>query len=79
MNNPFNASNIQWASDGKSFIVSDKKQMLIGHPTILEQNIQPFNQNEGNSEEEEFEQKPPVQPEQYYPNNNINNNEEGEE
>ena len=76
MNNPFNATNIQWASDGKSFIVSDKKQMLIGHPTILEQNLPPFNQNEVNSEEEELEQKPPVEPEQYNP---INNNEEGEE
>ncbi len=72
MNNPFNASNLQWASDGKSFIVSDKKQMLIGHPTILDQNI-PFNSNEVNSDDEEVEQKPPIE-EQYYPINNINNN-----
>jgi len=78
MNNPFNASNLQWASDGKSFIVSDKKQMLIGHPTILEQNL-PFNANEANSEEEEFEQKPPVEQEQYYPLNNINNNNNNDE
>ena len=78
MNNPFNASNLQWASDGKSFIVSDKKQMLIGHPNISEQNL-PFNPNEVNSEEEEFEQKPPVEPEQYFPINNINNNINNEE
>ena len=78
MNNPFSASNLQWASDGKSFIVSDKKQMLIGHPNIIEQNL-PFNPNEVNSEEEEFEQKPPIEPESYYPiNNNNNNNEEDE-
>ena len=75
MNNPFNACNLQWASDGKSFIVSDKKQMLIGHPNILNENV-PFNQNEINSdEEEEFEQKPPVEAEKYSPYDNNENNE----
>jgi hypothetical protein len=67
MNNPFCASNLQWASDGKSFIVSDKKQMLIGHPNILEQNV---NQEENeqdilNNEENN---------EQYYNNENENEN-----
>ncbi len=76
MNNPFNASNLQWASDGKSFIVSDKKQMLIGHPTLLNDNQQ-FNPSDGanSDEEEEFQQKGPIEPEQYYPiNNNKYNN-----
>jgi len=77
MNSPFNASNLQWASDGKSFIVSDKKQMLIGHPSILEQNI-PLNQN--NEDEEEIEpQQQPIEPEQYHGKNNINKNEDEEQ
>ena len=72
MNNPFNAINLQWASDGKSFIVSDKKQMLIGHPNILENNLNQEenlndNINEQNEQEEENEN------EHYI--NNINNNE----
>ena len=75
MNNPFNASNLQWASDGKSFIVSDKKQMLIGHPNILEHNLNRDDnfQDNNNYEEEENEH--------YDSNNNINinNNEEEEE
>ena len=29
---PFSANKIQWATDGRSFIISDKKQMIIGHP-----------------------------------------------
>ena len=28
----FQASFIKWNNDGKSFIISDKKQMIIGHP-----------------------------------------------
>ena len=75
MNSPFNASNLQWASDGKSFIVSDKKQMLIGHPSILEQNI-PLNQN---NEEEIEPQQQPIEPEQYHGKNNINKNEDEEQ
>ena len=59
MNNPFNASNLQWASDGKSFIVSDKKQMLIGHPNILEHNNNNLENNDNimnsnNNEEEDY-------------------------
>lgn len=34
MNNNFGAGKVIWNSDGKSFIVSDKKQMIIGHPEI---------------------------------------------
>ncbi len=73
MNNPFNASNIQWASDGKSFIVSDKKQMLIGHPNILEHNLNRDDLNNDidnniqdniNNEEDNGQ----------YDNNNIENN-----
>ena len=68
MNNPFNASNLQWASDGKSFIVSDKKQMLIGHPNILEQNEnQEDNVQDILNNEEDNEQ-------QYYNNENENDN-----
>ena len=72
MSNPFNASNLQWASDGKSFIVSDKKQMLIGHPNILEHNL---NNNENNQENVNYEEE---EIEQNDSNNNINNNEEEE-
>ena len=73
MNNPFNASNLQWASDGKSFIVSDKKQMLIGHPNILEHNLNRDDLNNDidnniqdniNNEEDNGQ----------YDNNNIENN-----
>ena len=68
MNNPFNASNLQWASDGKSFIVSDKKQMLIGHPNILEQNEnQEDNVQDILNNEEDNEQ-------QFYNNENENDN-----
>ncbi|MCQ2821572.1 MAG: WD40 repeat domain-containing protein [archaeon] len=35
-NNTFGAGKIIWNSDGKSFIVSDKKQMIIGHPEVAE-------------------------------------------
>ena len=69
INNPFNASNLQWASDGKSFIVSDKKQMLIGHPNIIENNLYKDEinniQDSNNNNYQENEQ---------YDNNNDNMN-----
>ena len=36
LNNNFGAIKVMWNKDGKSFIVSDKKQMIIGHPDIGE-------------------------------------------
>ena len=69
MNNPFNASNLQWASDGKSFIVSDKKQMLIGHPNILENNLNNDDVNNIQDSNNNYEEN-----EQYDSNNNDNNN-----
>jgi hypothetical protein len=36
LNNNFGAMKVMWNKDGKSFIVSDKKQMIIGHPDIGE-------------------------------------------
>ena len=83
MNNPFNASNIQWASDGKSFIVSDKKQMLIGHPNILEQNkdniIDDNNiNNENNNNEEDNDQEYERDQEMPVDNENENENDNGE-
>ena len=39
----FQASFIKWNNDGKSFIISDKKQMIIGHP--LNENNENNNQN----------------------------------
>ena len=37
LNNNFGAIKVVWNRDGKSFIVSDKKQMIIGHPDIGEE------------------------------------------
>lgn len=36
LSNTFGALKILWNSDGKNFIVSDKKQMIIGHPELVE-------------------------------------------
>ena len=68
INNPFNATNLQWASDGKSFIVSDKKQMLIGHPNLLLEN------NNVNEEENNIGDINNIND-----NENINNNNEEDE
>ena len=84
INNPFNASNLQWASDGKSFIVSDKKQMLIGHPNIIENNlykdeinnIQDSNNNNNYQENEQYDNNNDNMNDNNY--NNINNIEKEE-
>ena len=70
INNPFNATNLQWSSDGKSFIVSDKKQMLIGHPNLLLEN------NNVNEEENNIGDINNINDKE---NINNNNNEEDED
>lgn len=53
-NSPFALLKINWNYDGRSFILSDKKQLIIGHPEINEtqdmHNTQNFdgNEQEGN-------------------------------
>ena len=51
MSGDFGALKVIWNNDGKSFIVSDKKQMIIGHPEIGEEDQQNI------EDEEEEDQK----------------------
>ena len=75
----FQANFIKWNNDGESFIISDKKQMIIGHPLKQEnnQNINSDDENDNfNNENDNYNEN--------INNNNINNsnqdfNDENEE
>ena len=75
----FQANYIKWNNDGESFIISDKKQMIIGHPLK-----QGNNQNLNNDEENDNFNNENQNDNENINNNNINNsnqdfNDENEE
>lgn len=77
LNNNFGATSVIWNSDGRSFIVSDKKQMIIGHPELGD--IVGEEEKEGEEEEhEEMENEPKgeIAIQENNSNNESNNHDE---
>ena len=73
LNNNFGASFVMWNTDGRSFVVSDKKQMIIGHPEIgevansntnEEEDIEPERDEDNKEEEEQNEEEKEEQKEE---------------